>query len=311
MIEIALLLVVSLLVLARASQFVIDNAVVLARFFRISEMAVGFVLVSVATSLPELLVGIMAALEKQTGLVVGNVFGSNIADILLVLPITVIVAGAISIKKKQAGKLTKILFITSALPLVMLLNAYASFYGVFLLAVFVAYVYYVLRERIPLEAGGVSVAGKTAVASAFLFMIGAAVVIASSKFAVDYAVQLASLMGVSKAFIGATVVAVGTSLPELSVDVAAVMRKHSELALGDILGSCITNLTLVLGASLVVGASVFNIGAFLNLLVFMLLANLVLWQFIERVRLTRREAFVLLALYVIFLISAVQVEKMF
>ncbi len=311
MIEVVVFLVAALLVLAKSAQVVIDNALVLARFFRISEMAVGFVLVSVSTSIPEFVVGIIAALEGQVGIIVGNVFGSNIADILLVLAIAVMATGSISVKRKQIRSLTKVLFITSVLPLIMLLNFYSSLYGIILLLVFVAYVYYVIRERIPLEAAGPVISGKKAVLSAFLFVFGAAFVVVSSKFAVDYAVQLATLLGVSKAFVGATIVAVGTSLPELSVDLAAILRKHSELALGDILGSCITNLTLVLGSALVISAWTVNLFAFINLIIFMLLANMVLWYFIGTGRLSRREAFVLVALYVIFLVSAIQVEQRF
>jgi len=311
MIEVIVFLLAALFILAKSSQVVMDNALLLARFFRISEMAAGFVLVSVSTSLPELVVGIIAALEGQEGIVVGNVFGSNIADILLVLGISVAAAGAIYVKKKQVGTLVKILLVTSVLPLVMLLNVYPSFYGIGLLLVFVAYVYYVLKERIPLEAAGEVVSGRKAVFSAFLFLFGVAFVIASSKFAVDYAVQLATLLGVSKAFIGATIIAVGTSLPELSVDLVAVLRKHPELAMGDILGSCITNLTLVLGTSLVIGSGAFNLLAFINLVIFMLVANVVLWYFIRQGKLTRRDAFVLLALYVIFLVSAVSIEQKF
>lgn len=311
MIDTAFLLVASLFVLSKASQAVIDNAMVLARFFRISGMAIGFLLVSVATSLPELVVGIKAALSGQMGLVVGNVFGANISDLTLVVALPVLLAGGFVLRHKQIVGLTQVLLVTAVLPLVMLLNFFTQFYGVLLLIVFGAYAYTVLRERIPLEKGAERIAPKAAVFSGMKFTAAVFIVLASANYAVDFAVGLANLMEVSKAFIGGTLVALGTTLPELSVSLAAIRKKKFDLALGNAVGSCITNLTLILGAAVVVGKWTVNLAAFSNLVVFMVIANLALWNFLSQGRLGRREAAVMLAIYVVFIATAAAVEGIF
>ena len=311
MIEIAFFLIVSLLVLAKASQFVIDNAMVLARFFRISNLAVGFLLVSVATSLPELMVGIKAGLSGQMGLVVGNVFGANISDLTMVLALPILLAGGFVLKRKQLVGLTQVLLVTAVLPLILVLNVFTQFYGLFLLLVFAAYAWLVLKNEVSLGPGAEKVAPRKAVLSGMAFTAAVFVVLASSNYAVDLAIGLANSLGVSKAFIGGTLVSLGTTLPELSVSFAALRARKFDVALGNAVGSCITNLTLVLGAAAVVSAWGVNLAAFADLVAFMLVANLVLWHFLSKGRLGKREAAIMLGLYVAFLVSAAAIEGLF
>lgn len=299
----------ALLALYKSSEEVINSSVKLAKFFKISEMAIGFLLIAVATSLPELSVSVMASSSGQTGIAVGNVFGANIADIAWVLGISAILAGYLKPSAKEMKNLIGILFLTSLFSLVMLTNFFSRFYGIGLLLAFAAYVYFVLKQKISIHENGEGVSGREAVINAFIFCASIAVVIFSSRFVVDYAVLLAQSLNVSKTFIGATVVSIGTTLPELAVNITAIRKKKVGIAFGNILGSCITNMTLVLGAAAAISPISVNLMAFTNLVIFSLLVNIILWYILNQYgRITKKEGLVLVLLYIIFVISSIEVE---
>jgi cation:H+ antiporter len=302
------ILLLSLLVLYKSSEWVIKHAVVLARFFRISELAVGFLLISVATSLPELFVAVLAALTGQTGISVGNVLGANISDVSLVLGASAAV-GVIRVKKKELVSLTGMLLAASLLPFIIFLHVIDSTVGVLLLAFFVAFAYFVLKKKVRLESTEEAVHPRQAVESAFFFCFAIAVVVASAKFVVDSAVDFALLAGVSKAFVAGTIVSMGTTIPELTVSLVAMKRGHSQLALGNVIGSCITNLTLVLGVASLLTPLSANPRAFAILLAFLVFINAVLWRAMVRKRLlARSEGILLLGIHALFLIIATLVE---
>jgi cation:H+ antiporter len=300
-------LVLFLLVLVQASELVIEKSIVVARYLRISELAIGFVLLSIATSLPELVVSVLAALQGQVGIAVGNVFGSNLSDIALVAGLGAMVQ-AFHVKKKEMLDLVRVLFITSILPLVMLVGNFGRFAGVVLLLVFVGFVYFILKKGYSAD-GGTRVEPGKAVFSTLALLAGIAAVIGSAKFVVDSSVDLALGFGVSPAFVGATVVALGTSLPELVLTLQAIRKKAHGLALGNLLGSAITNLTLVLGAAAVINPLAANLTTVFNLVIFALMANMVMWFFLQNSRvIDRKQGFVLFGIYVVFLVSALAVE---
>ena len=313
MIGTIVLLIIALTVLALSAKLLISNSIILARFLKISELAVGFLLVSVATSLPELLVSIYSGVAGETGLAIGNVFGSNIANICIVLGLSAFLAGELAIKRREVRDLVKILFLTTAIPIVMLIFPEISIYGVILLAVFLLYTYYILKKEVGLEAKpGKRVSSYEALKSGILFLASILIIILSSKYAVDYAVQIADGFGIAKSFVGATIVAVGTSLPEIAVSLSAIAKKKVSLALGNVIGSSITNLTLVLGTAAVLNPLVAKISIFANLVFFSLLVNLLLWNFIgEDHKISRRDAIVLLGVYVLFVVTMAGIEIAF
>jgi cation:H+ antiporter len=305
-----IVLLAALIILAKSAEVVIKNAVVIARFLHVSELAIGFILISVATSLPELVVSIFASLDNQTGIVVGNVFGSNIADIALVLGVGAIIAKtSLKPKKKQAVTLAQILLVTSLLPLAMLLGGFATrWFGIVLLLVFVAFAYFLLKREVAMEKLENKVTSREALGAFVLFFMSVCFVVLSARFAVDNAVRIAELFGVTKTFIGATLIALGTSLPELAVDIAAIRKGKASLAFGDVLGSCITNLTLVLGVGVVINPYIIsNITTFFTLIAFALIANIVISYFLQT-QLTYKEGIVLLAIYFIFIAATLTAE---
>jgi cation:H+ antiporter len=136
-----------------------------------------------------------------------------------------------------------------------------------------------------------------------MFMAGVLLVLVSSSFVVDSAVKLADVFGLAKSFIGATIIAVGTSLPELSVDIAAIRKKQFGLALGDAIGSNMVNLTLVLGAAAAINPIVLQLNVFVAALLFAVVANMAfLYLAVVKVNFGKAEGILLLSLYVLYLV---------
>lgn len=304
--ESVLFLAVGLFLLLKSAEVVISKGTSLARFLRVSELAIGFLLVSIATTLPEMVVSIIASLEGHTSIVVGNVFGSNIADLCLVLGIAAVV-GKVTAEKKELEHLTLILLAISAIPLALMAANFGAYTGPILFGIYAAFAYFVLRKKITAkERDGIG--PKQAVRDAALLFLAGAALAFSAKLVVDSAVSVADAFGLTKAFMGATVIAVGTSLPELAVSIQAVARKKTAMALGNVLGAAITNLTLVLGVAAIINPLAANMAVFTDLVVFSLLANVVLWFFIRKGFLGRTAGIVLLGVFTAYLVSLVLVE---
>ena len=277
-VELAILLI-SVIVLARSSGLVVDSALRLSSFFGISQIAIGFILIAVATSLPELSVSVVSSTMGEGAIAAGNVFGSNIANILLVLGLGAFLYG-IKISPSNLRDIGLVLLLTTVISVYIVfssslqLKALGFFEGFVLLLIFAAYAWYTLNKKRVENSdpnGGVT---KEAALSAFLFFcVGIVLVIVSSAFVVDSAVKLAKLLGIAESFIGATIIAVGTSLPELSIDLQAIRKKQYGLALGDAIGSNMTNITLVLGVASAISPIQVLLPVFIGALLFAVIAN--------------------------------------
>lgn len=308
MLETWIFLAVSIFFLYKCSNIVVDKAVILARFFGISQLAIGFLLISVSTSLPELAVGISSSVAHEGGIMLGNVFGSNIADILLVVGLGAFLFG-IRISASQRNEVGFIIMLTTAISAYVLFTAVVSnphlgrAEGVILLLAFAAYSYYVMAKRKAEDMDGIAMPSKHESMVAFMWFFAAVIgVILSAGLAVDSAVILANGLGIAKSFIGATIVAIGTSLPELSIDLAALKKRRYGLAIGDAIGSTITNLTLVLGA----GAAIFPVAlqshVYIATFAFAIIANILLYHFAQDRKISKKEGAAMLAAYALFII---------
>lgn len=316
-------LLVSLAALAKASEYAIIYASAIARLAGISELAIGFLLVAVATSLPELMVSVTSALSGNTPqLGIGNVFGANIADVTLVLGAAAIAAG-LAIPRKQHVQLARILIAVSSLSLVMVLSKLSRLLGVALLLCFGAYVYFVMKQQIKFEDGEKKKANNarqgnnvqravrviaSPVSELFkslaLFSASILMVIIASRFAVDTAVNFATAAGVGLAVVGSTIVSFGTTLPELSVSVAAARANKSGLALGNAIGSCITNITLIMGLAIIINPRAADLAPHLGLIAYSIFAYFILLFFLEYgKKIGRLEGAILLLTYLVFLLA--------
>jgi len=312
-----LLLIIFLIVLNQASHLTITNAVKVSDVTGLGKTTVGFILIAFSTSLPELSVSVIAAFGGEAALSVGNVIGSNIVNICLIIGLAAVLIGmrrsnSLSVipplAKEELGSLYFGLLVASIIPLSLIYLTYASwFVGFILLLVFGAYLYLLSRMKPKGQEVRVSDDMRRKLRlHVVLTFAGVAGVIVSSYFIVDSASAIAEFMGVPKTLIGATIVAFGTSLPEFTIDIKSFLAGHSALALGDIVGSCFINITLILGVTLVAPALVgtpltVNMVVFSDLVIFSLIANLFLWYFFSTGRLGWKEGAILLFLYVLFL----------
>jgi len=307
-----IILIVSLVILDQASDWTITNSTKVAEITGIGKTTVGFILVAFSTSLPELSVAIFAAISgENVGVAIGNVLGSNIVNICLILGICFLIVVLKcpkytcmypSMAKEEIGSLYFGLFIASVIPLTLLYIGYASHYiGIILLTIFVFYLYQLSRVRKIREESSLGVEKQKIGRYTLLTFLGAAGVVASSYFIVDSASYIALGIGVPRVVIGATVVAFGTSIPELATSIDATRKGHLDMALGNIVGSCFINITCILGVTLVASAFTVNMAVFSDLVMFSLITNLFLWYFLSSEKVSWREGSVLLFLYSIFL----------
>jgi cation:H+ antiporter len=307
-----LILLASLVVLVVASELTINNSVKVSGITGFGKTTIGFILVGFATSLPELSVSIFAVIDPDSiGVSIGNVLGSNIADIALVLGLCFLMVALKcpryecvypAMAKEEIGSLYFGLFIASIIPLALLYIGYASrIIGVVLLAIFVYYMLQLSKVRRLKDEGALG-SERSRLRGYILFaVIGASGVVASAFFIVQSASNIASSVGVPPVVIGATIVAFGTSIPELATSISSVRKGHLDLAMGNIVGSCFLNITFILGVALVASPLRINIAAFSNLAVFSLITNLFLWYFLSSEKMSWREGTLLLFLYVVFL----------
>jgi cation:H+ antiporter len=305
-------LIASLVVLIKASSLTITNSVNLASVTGLGKTKIGFILVAFSTSLPELVVVMFSIMNPQTiGISVGNVLGSNIVNICLILGVSFLImatkypesAGFFTkMARNEVGNLNFGIFIASIVPLILLYVGYASqIVGFLLVALFVYNMYELAKKRETVEE--ISDTAEKAelgkyIAKSFLGIIG---VVACAYFIVESASFLALSVGVPPVIVGATVVAFGTSVPELATSLASVRKGFIELALGNVIGSCFINITLILGLTFLLAPFNVNITAFSDLVLFSLMSNIVLSYILQNAKAGKREGIILLAVYSIFI----------
>jgi cation:H+ antiporter len=206
------------------------------------------------------------------------------------------------IAKEDMGSLYFGLLVASVIPLVLVYFTHASqIMGIILLVIFIVYLYQLSKIKTVREEGSLGEAKRKLPRYGALTFSGALFVVLSSFFIVDAASFLATILGVPPVVIGATIIAFGTSIPELATSLQAVKQGHPEIAFGNVVGSCFINITLILGVPLITSPFRVDMTAFLDLVVFSLIANLFLWYFLTSERISWREGAVLLCIYALFL----------
>ena len=299
-----LFLLFGFLILIKGADFLIDGASSLAKKMSISEIAIGLTIVAFGTSAPELIVNIFASIGGHHEITFGNILGSNIFNILMVLG----VAGIIStIVVRRNTILKEIPFLLAATLLVFGLSLWNSdlslLDGIILLLfllIFFIYVIGFLKAK-PLLGSDIK---ERSYAVTFLMMISGMVgLFFGGKFVVDNAVEIATQFGVSQKFIGLTLVALGTSLPELVTSILAIKKGRNDLAIGNVIGSNLFNILLVLGVSSIIAPIQYDIALnidfiFLSVITIMLFSSMFVGK---KHKLTKVEAFLFVFLYLAYL----------
>jgi len=312
-----LLMVIGFILLIKGADLLVDGASSIARRFNVSDLVIGLTIVAFGTSTPELFVNIVASIKGNTDIAIGNILGSNIANVFLILGVSAVIY-PLTVTKGTVWKEIP-LSLLAALLLGIMANdqlidgrdssSLTRIDGLVLLSFFIIFVYYSasiarkiegMEDLVPLKQYGVK-------RSLLLIVLGLIGLSLGGKWIVDGAVHLAGKLGMSESLIGLTIVAVGTSLPELATSVVAAHKRNAEIAVGNVVGSNIFNIFFVLGVSSVIKPLPFQTKDNINVGV-VILASLLLfvWMFTGRRRLMDRwegvVSIVLYVAYVVFLI---------
>ncbi len=254
---------VGFVLLIKGAEFLVEAASALAKVMGISDMVIGLTIVSIGTSLPELIVNILASSQGNVDIAIGNVYGSNIVNVFFILGLSAI------IRNLPLSKDTVIAEIPFSIAAIMIvgflgnaeiwgdndtlegLSRYDGFLILFFFLLFFAYIIMTaINDRNNQTEAPPSTINKLREWS--LILAGIAMLFFGGKWVVDGAVHFATLLGMSEAFIGLTIVAIGTSLPELMTSVVAARKGNVDVAVGNVVGSNIFNLLWILGLSAVI-----------------------------------------------------------
>lgn len=269
MLSSVLLLLVGLATLIGGGYLVVEGASSVTRALGVSPLAVGLTVVAFGTSAPELAVNLTAVIEGKTEIAFGNVIGSNIVNIGLIVGVTALIRG-LQINSQLLGRELPIMLLSTAVAVVMALDPlirdtpamYDRGDGLLLLLFFGIFLFGSLREIVGRKDGDTLLAASSRIAprlnrrsltlSAGFCILGLGALGAGAELAVRGASRLAAIAGVPLSVVGATVVALGTSLPELVTSLVAALRREADLAVGNVVGSNIFNLAFILGVTAVV-----------------------------------------------------------
>ena len=237
-------LIVSLAVLIWGADKFVDNSSNLAKRFGVNELTIGLTVVALGTSAPEIFVGISSVLNNSENIALGTVVGSNISNIALIFGVSCIGISFIP-KKTPIIQLVPFLISASLLGYVFFDLNVSKFDGFLLLITFV-YFLYVINNNKNNQLGFVNESeNQKTLLTLFFLTIGLIALIFGSRYAVIYAENIALYLNISELIIGLTIIAIGTSLPELAATISAILKKKTDMVVGNVIGSNVLNITLV------------------------------------------------------------------
>lgn len=300
-----LIFIGALAILIVSGSIMIKTLAKIASYIHLSEYVIGFIILAFATSLPELFVGISSALNHTPEVIIGTVIGSNIANLTIIIGIPILLAQGIKIHSKKTKNDALWMIGLAVLPLILMVigNSISRFDGVVLLIAFTTYLLKLIREGKQFSKEikeGIS--HKMIVFSVFLFVISLFLLYKSSDYVVKYATIISSDIGIAPLMIGLFMVAIGTSLPELVSGISAVLQKHDEMSVGNIIGSVISNSTLVIGISAIIYPIGTSLVPFIISSTFLVVVGIIFTAFVEEGNdMSWIEGLSLVMLYVFFL----------
>lgn len=320
-----LLFLTGIVLIVKGGDFFVDAATWIARVSGIPQVIIGATIVSLATTLPEMLVSVIAAMDGKVDMAVGNAVGSVTANIGLIMAISLIFMPGVIKRKDYVPK--SILMFCSSLVIVASgrIGNIDLFLSVVLLILFILFLGENIRSTqnsmnrktpaafhaaentaaIPLNSASPDTERSVVVINIIKFIAGAAGIVAGANLLVNNGSELARYIGISERIIGVTLVAVGTSLPELVTTITAIVKKQSSLSIGNILGANIIDLTLILPVSMICAQKPLPIAASSALLDFpacLLVGSIAIFPMIISSKFKRWQGFALLAVYAIYLV---------
>ena len=263
-----ILFIAGFVIMIKGADFLVDGAASLAKRFNISNLVIGLTVVSFGTSAPELVVNILASFSGNTDIAIGNILGSNIANILLILGVSAIIYPLTVHKNTVKKEIPYSFFVVVVLAFLVsdifldeassaMLSRVDGIVLIILFSIFLIYTYRISKETNELPED-VEIKKMSVLKAVILVLLGMVGLVVGGHWIVEGAVEIATQLGMSQAFIGLTIVAVGTSLPELATSAVAAYKKNTDIAIGNVVGSNIFNITWILGVSSIINPLVFS-----------------------------------------------------
>jgi len=295
-----ILLIIGLVLLTKGADLFVDGASSLARKFHIPQIIIGLTIVAMGTSAPEASISIASALKGSAGVAIGNVLGSNIANILLILGLTSVIC---NLKIQRNSIIYEMPFLLAITTLLGVMGYYFGtlnrLCGVVFLVLFLVFFGYLFKIAKTTEQPQEEEIKQLHPLKMALFIIGGlTALVFGSDLTVNSAINIAHILNISDRIIGLTIVAIGTSLPELITCVVAAIKKQPDLAVGNIIGSNIFNILFVLGATCTICPVPFDSAFYFDGAV-AFLAIILLWIFtVKDTVLSRGEGIILTLSYI-------------
>lgn len=305
-----LILIFGFFILIKGADYFIDGASSIATNFKVPKILIGLTIVAFGTSAPEFAVSIKSIISNNHDIVLGNVIGSNIMNILLILGVSSLFH-SLEVKSNTVKKELPIMLLITCLFVVLLsdnlfdsnvVNAFTRSDGIILFLFFLVFIYYLISIAINRNKNEIENIKKMSLGKSFIYtIIGIIMIVFGSNFVVNSSSSIATTIGVSTKLISLTIVAFGTSLPELVTSITATKKGEYDLAIGNVIGSCIFNMGIVMGFPVAVFGGIKQIN-FNNLdIAVMLLSVILLFVFsIDDRKLTKREGIIFLFIFIIY-----------
>ena len=307
---ICIFIIIGFFMLIKGADFLVQGASDVAKKFHVSELLIGLTIVAIGTSLPEFFISLTSAVNGYSELTLGNVIGSNICNLLLILGVSAIITPIdMNIKSTENYITFSLLSTVLVLAFGNLNHVLTRAYGAFLLLLFLAYLLYTILESLR-ENKEKNISDSIALQSnknisilscIVKIIIGILLLKFGGDFVVDNAVSLSNFFGISESIVGLSIVAIGTSLPELATCIISGIKRNSDIAVGNIIGSNILNLLLVLGSSCLIHPITYDI-SFNNELILLIVSTLIFWVYKDigqKNTVTRLKGLTLLGVYLI------------
>lgn len=302
-----ILLVVGFIILIKGADIFVDGASGIAENFHVSKMLIGLTIVAFGTSAPEFAVSVKSIISNNGDIVLGNVIGSNILNILLILGVSSLVH-SLNVKSATVKKELPITLLLTTLFAVLLsdsifdkglVNTFTRGDGITLLLFFLVFIYYLIsmaRNKVEEAEEKEKISMLKAVAFLVVGIVG---VVLGSNFVVDSASKIATILGVSERMIALTIIALGTSLPELVTSVTATRKGEYDIAIGNVVGSNIFNIGMVIGLPITIFGGIAKISfSYIDLLV-MIVSTVLLFMFsFNDYKISKKEGIVFIILFI-------------
>lgn len=309
-----LLLAAGLVLILMGANWLVDGSTSIARKTGMSEFVIGLTIVGIGTSTPEMVVSFISAFQGKSEMALGNVIGSNIFNILMILGVTTLISPITMSRDNRVKDIPLNIIVTGALLLIWLLhsvlgvgeNEISRFEGALMLAAFAAYLWMMFRSgsNSTEETSEEDTKVYSTWISLLMIVTGLACLVGGGKLFVNSATHIAQALNLSEKFIAITIMAAGTSLPELATCIVAARKGRNQMALGNVLGSNIANILMIVGGAAVISPLSLHAISAVDLIV-MMLAGLVLLvsaYTIKKDRIDRREGVIFILIEVLYMI---------